>query len=338
MVETRSGEHTAAENSNSAKATVASNSERQNEKKTKSEKIERDDIATNQEVNEDNGSADKRKHDEVEEEPEPEDSNDSAVEQPPAKAAKPDPEVNDQERKGAENSQSNGEKKSQEVDEVDEVDEVVPSKIRKAIVDYGSVPLEGTAVKEPTKAAPETLLAMVLEAMLTSTRISHNLAQQAVNAAIDAGYHDIKRLSESTWEERVNVMAEGGYNRYREQTATRLGHLSDLINSKYDGDLNNMLKKSDSQPEKIRELVKEINGIGDLGVDLFFNNAQSVWPCIAPFIDARSLHTAKEVGIGDDLDAIFAELDHDPVEMSKLARGLSEVRLSKHEKDIEAEE
>jgi hypothetical protein len=98
-----------------------------------------------------------------------------------------------------------------------------------------------------------------------------------------------------------------------------------------------MIKKANSQPKKIRELVKEINGIGDLGVDLFFNNVQSVWPCIAPFIDSRSLRTAKEVGIGDDLDIIYAELNQDPVEMSKLARGLSEVRLSKHEEDIEAE-
>lgn len=99
-----------------------------------------------------------------------------------------------------------------------------------------------------------------------------------------------------------------------------------------------MVKKADSQPEKIRELVKEINGIGDLGVDLFFNNAQSVWPCLAPFMDPRSLRTAKEVGIGDDIDSIYAELDHNPVEMSKLARGLSEVRLSKQEEEIEVEE
>lgn len=56
---------------------------------------------------------------------------------------------------------------------------------------------------------------------------------------------------------------------------------------------------------------------------------------MAPFVDARSLKTAEEVGIGTDLDSIYAELDKDPLEMSKFANGLSMVRLEKKQGQIE---
>lgn len=80
--------------------------------------------------------------------------------------------------------------------------------------------------------------------------------------------------------------------------------------------------------------MKEIKGLGDLGVDLFFNNVQSVWPSIAPFLDGRSLRTAEEVGIGSDLDAIYAELEGDAIMMSRLANGLSAARLEKRKGEL----
>jgi hypothetical protein len=108
-------------------------------------------------------------------------------------------------------------------------------KIHKIIADYGSLPLQDTDIanKQPLKPTPDTILALVLDAMLKSTRISHELAQKAVNTVIQAGYHDIQTLRQTTWDDRVAVLTEGGYNRYREQTATRLGELVELIDEEY---------------------------------------------------------------------------------------------------------
>jgi hypothetical protein len=105
-----------------------------------------------------------------------------------------------------------------------------------------------------------------------------------------------------------------------------------------DGDLNNLLKKAGDNPSQIRHLIREIKGFGDVAADLFCDDAQAVWHVLAPTIDHRSLDTAKEVGIGTDIEAIYGELGRDPVQMSRLARGLSAVRLSKHQADIEHEE
>lgn len=91
--------------------------------------------------------------------------------------------------------------------------------------------------------------------------------------------------------------------------------------------MNSLLEEANNDREKARGLIKEVKGLGDLAADLFFNSVQSVWPSMAPFVDARSAQTAEEIGIGTDLDAIYAELKQDPLEMSKFANGLSMVRL-----------
>ncbi|XHG04816.1 hypothetical protein AWENTII_008067 [Aspergillus wentii] len=201
------------------------------------------------------------------------------------------------------------------------------AKIHKVIDEFARAPLEATPIaQKPLSATPETVLAMVLDALLKSRPISHELSQKAVNHIIDVGYHDIEKLSNSSWEERAMVLAEGGYNRYNEKEATNLGELVRLVEGKYDGDLNNLLKNVNRNPSKARQLVKEVKGLGDLGVDIFFNNVQSIWPSMAPSIDARSLKTAAEIGIGGDVDVIYSELKRNSLQMSIFANGLSEVR------------
>ncbi|OQD84892.1 hypothetical protein PENANT_c011G03959 [Penicillium antarcticum] len=186
-------------------------------------------------------------------------------------------------------------------------------KINQVINDFGRSPLHDTPLSNTLTASPDIVLAMTIDALIKARPISHGLAQRTINKLIEAGYHDINILSNSSWEDRVSVLAEGGYNRYREQY----------------GDLNNLLHQASFNRDEAGILMKEIKGVGDLAVEVFFNNVQSVWPCIAPFVDSRSLKTAVYVGIGEDLDYIYKVLEEDPVRMSWFANGLSEVRLEK---------
>ncbi|KAJ6144630.1 hypothetical protein N7470_008525 [Penicillium chermesinum] len=171
----------------------------------------------------------------------------------------------------------------------------ISSRIDSVVSNFGQLPLAGTPLGKTSEltASPEIILAMAMDAMVKSRPISHDLAQRTTNRLIEQGYHHIDVLSKSTWEERTDVLREGGYNRYREQCSTNLGSLADLVTDKY---------------EDARALMKEVKGVGDLGVELFFNNVQSVWPDIAPFLDSRSLNTAAEIEIGQDLDAIYGAL------------------------------
>ncbi|KAJ0107229.1 hypothetical protein J7T55_007599 [Diaporthe amygdali] len=211
------------------------------------------------------------------------------------------------------------------------------AKIQSLIDKYGSLPLSNTDLKEPTSSAtPKTTLALLLSAMLSSARISHDLAAKTTAEVIKAGYHDLETLKKSTWEERTEVLTKGGYTRYREKTATALGDLAEHISAHYDGDLNNLPKQAQNDPSKIRTALREIKQLGDVGVDVFFDTAQAAWPCLAPFVDPRSRETAAEIGIGGDVDKLWGAVGKDPVGMCKLAGALTLVRLEKREEEFKS--
>ncbi|KAL9611163.1 MAG: hypothetical protein Q9167_004185 [Letrouitia subvulpina] len=98
---------------------------------------------------------------------------------------------------------------------------------------YGALPLHDVGLSDPAKPTPETILALVFHAMLTSARISHDLAYKSVKCLIEAGYHNLDMLSKSTWQERTEVLTRGGYTHYREKTATGLGELAEFVRDEY---------------------------------------------------------------------------------------------------------
>ena len=222
---------------------------------------------------------------------------------------------------------------------------------------YGVQPLQDTSLSKQNESTPETVLALLYLALLSSARISHELAYKSLQCLIEANYQDIETLKKSTWQERTEVLTKGGYTRYREKTATAMGEFADFIDKEYgtlylnpgptphslpltcltntDNDLNNLLKKADSSPTKVRKLLQEIKGIGKVGTDIFFDAAQGIWPCLAPFIDPRSMETAKRCGLGSDVDAMWDAVGKDPFEMCKLSSALTMVRLEGQEKEFQ---
>ncbi|KAI0837998.1 hypothetical protein F5Y06DRAFT_304077 [Hypoxylon sp. FL0890] len=200
-------------------------------------------------------------------------------------------------------------------------------KIQQLISQYGELPLSQTDLSDPDKPTSDTVLALVLNAMLSSTRISHAIAAKTVALVIKAGYHKLDVLKKSTWEERTEVLTEGGYTHYREKTATMMGDLAELIEDKYKGDLNTILGLADENPTKIRAELKQIKGLGDVGINIFFDTAQHIWPCLAPFVDPRSLKTAEAIGIGSDVDALWLEVSENAEQMCRLASALTKLRL-----------
>ncbi|KAI4124499.1 MAG: hypothetical protein LQ338_004762 [Usnochroma carphineum] len=236
--------------------------------------------------------------------------------------------------KGEEDKNAQSSSKKQKSKPTESADNLVKNKADALLSKYGSLPLADLGLPNPSSPTPENVLALVYNAMLTSTRISHQLAHKTVKCVVEAGYQDIETLSKSTWEERTEVLTEGGYTRYREKTATAFGELAEFVKDKYDGDLNNLLKKADSSPSEVRKLLKEIKGIGNVGVDIFCDTAQHIWPCLAPFIDPRSMKTAQQCGLGNDLEEIWEAIGKDPEQMCKLAAALTTVRLEKKEKEF----
>lgn len=246
--------------------------------------------------------------------------------EPPAKASKPDKKAK-QTSKGHSRSQTKASAGSND-------------KIQKLLSTYGSLPLKDTALQDPSSPTPETVLAHLLNATLSSTRISHQLAAKTVRTVVEAGYANLETLEKSTWQQRTEVLTEGGYTHYREKTATQLGELAELIRSEYDGDLNNLLAQtkeaagSDNSKvrDEVRNRMKKIKGVGNVAVDVFCDTAQSFWHELAPFLDPRSQKTGAELGLPTNIEELFEAVGRDPVEMCKLASALTVVRLEGKER------
>lgn len=107
-------------------------------------------------------------------------------------------------------------------------------RVQRVIDEFGNAPLgKSPLANEYLTNTPEIVLAMVMDAMVKSKPISHGLSEKTINHLLETGYHDINKLHKSTWEERTMVLQEGGYNRYREQTATNLGNLAEFVVNEY---------------------------------------------------------------------------------------------------------
>lgn len=100
-----------------------------------------------------------------------------------------------------------------------------------------------------------------------------------------------------------------------------------------DSDLNNLYKRAKDRSE-VQGSLKKIKGLGNVGVDIFCNTAQHIWSSLAPFVDARSLETAKQIGIGNDAETLWEQVGKDAIDMCRLCSALTKIRLEKRQKEF----
>jgi hypothetical protein len=162
--------------------------------------------------------------------------------------------------------------------------------------------------------------------ILFSARIG---AQQGVKAArglADAGWTTAAKLAKTSWVERVRVLNQHGYARFDERTATMLGDACELLLDRYGGDLRRLREAAGRDPPKERRLLKQVKGMGDVGVDIFFREAQVAWEELFPFADRRALRAAAKLGLGRDARSLAR--GRDPQTFARLVAGLVRTDLA----------
>ena len=114
-----------------------------------------------------------------------------------------------------------------------------------------------------------------------------------------------------------------------------MGYSCSVTDSTTDGDLNNLVSDSGSSPTRIHSALKNIRGLGDVGIDILFDTAQSLWTCLSPFIDLRSAKAAERIRLGCDVNTLWEDVGRDPKEICRLVAALTTTRLEKNEKGFE---
>lgn len=154
------------------------------------------------------------------------------------------------------------------------------------------------------KNTPSPLFRWLCASMLYSARISSDLATRAARAMADAGWTTAQHLADSTWRQRVDVINHAGYARYDERTSRMFGELADTLIERWDGDLRKLRDEADRDPDEERRLLKDLKGIGDVGVNIFVREVQVAWDELRPFVDPKALKAAGALGLGADAAAV----------------------------------
>jgi len=96
-------------------------------------------------------------------------------------------------------------------------------------------------------------------------------------------------------QDRVDVLTAHGYKRYDESYSRNLGETAQALRDEYGGDLRKLRKAAGEDPEEERRRLKAFKGLGDVGVDIFFREAQVAWPELRPFADRKALQAAERL-------------------------------------------
>lgn len=156
------------------------------------------------------------------------------------------------------------------------------------------------------RGTPSPLFRWLCACLLMSARISTDKALSASRALSEAGWTTPRKMADATWAQRVRVLNRSGYARYDESTSRMLRQTCDHLLDRYGGDLRRLREQAGRDPETERRLLKEFKGIGNVGADIFFREAQMVWEELYPFADRRALKAAHRLELGDSARALAA--------------------------------
>jgi hypothetical protein len=175
------------------------------------------------------------------------------------------------------------------------------------------------------RGGPSALFRMLVASILFSAPIGARQGLTAARALSEQGWTTAAKLAATSWEQRVRVLNQHGYARYGDRASAMLGDACALLLDRYGGDLRALRERAGRDPGGERTLLKQVKGVGDVGVDIFFREVQVTWDELYPFADPRALDAAKQLGLGSDLGKLAGGGDRE--RFARLVAGLVRVRL-----------
>jgi endonuclease III len=170
--------------------------------------------------------------------------------------------------------------------------------VRDLLDEHGTTYAEAAGIKLKDKPAP--LFQLLVLTMLSSTRISADIAVEAARELFKAGWGTPEKMRDATWQQRVDALGRGSYRRYDESTSTKLEELSEMLLEEYGGDLRRLRPSGDKPAEDVMKAIDRFPRIGPTGAKIFVREVQDVWPAVAPYFDDRALKAARRLKLPTD--------------------------------------
>ena len=167
---------------------------------------------------------------------------------------------------------------------------------------YGTTYASAAGIKLADKPSP--LFQLLVLTMLSSTRISADIAVAATRELFKAGWRTPQRMHDATWRQRVDALGRGGYRRYDESTSTKLEELSSMVLDEYGGDLRRIRPHGPRAADDLAKVVATFPRIGPTGSRIFCREVQDLWPDVSPYFDDRALKAADRLGLPTEPDRL----------------------------------
>ena len=171
---------------------------------------------------------------------------------------------------------------------------------------------------------PQPLFALLVLCMLASKPISAAIAVAAGKELFDAGWRSPDAALRANRQDVIRAFGRAHYVRYDESSASRLADIARHAKDRYRGDLRRLAEESDHDTKAAKRLLKEFNGVGDTGADIFLREVQDAWPWVRPYFDDRALRGARKLGLPTDTDKLAALA---PRSCARLAAALTRASL-----------
>jgi endonuclease III len=142
---------------------------------------------------------------------------------------------------------------------------------------------------------PMPLFQLLVLCMLASKPIDAAIAMSAARELFRAGLRTPKTVLASDRRTMISAFGRAHYVRYDESSATRLTDMAERVRDEYGGDLRGIGSKQDVGAAK--RMLKQFNGIGDTGADIYLREVQDVWTWVRPYFDDRAIGAAKQLGL-----------------------------------------
>jgi hypothetical protein len=168
---------------------------------------------------------------------------------------------------------------------------------------------------------------LLCASVLFSARIDAAIATEAARNLKRHGWQSARSLAASSWEQRVRALNDAGYPRYQERTSTMLGEVAEHVLGRWRGDFRRLREEAGRNQRRERQLLKEVKGLGDVGVDIFFREVQLAWDELRPFADRRALDAARRLRLGGNARALAKLTDGAPRDYARLVAALVRTEL-----------
>ncbi|ORV18439.1 hypothetical protein [Mycobacterium celatum] len=155
---------------------------------------------------------------------------------------------------------------------------------------------------------PMPLFQLLVLCMLASKPIDASIAMRAGRELFNEGVRTPNAVLASNRRTMIAAFGRAHYVRYDESSATRLTDMAERVRDEYSGDLRELARRSDHDVRAAAGLLKQFNGIGATGADIFLREVQDVWTWARPYFDERAIGAAKKL-----------DLPADPKELGSLA-------------------